>query len=122
VSTVRGETQSSDPFQGGFGIAQPTAISLGDGPYGVGPTLHWESWGSPQATASATDAGMFLGDPADSRIPPSNLGEATVVAFDLGTCQGRLVYQALEWYFPQHGQAFNPNTYVNTCTHLLVRQ
>jgi pimeloyl-ACP methyl ester carboxylesterase len=128
IDAIRADTTpvlglvSSDPFQLGFGIAQPTSISLGDGPFGVGPTLHWKSWGGPQATASATDAGIFMGSPADSRIPPGNLGEATVVAFDLGICQGRLVYQALEWYFPQHGQAFNPSTYVNTCTHLLVRQ
>jgi hypothetical protein len=62
-----------------------------------------------------------MGNPADSSIPPGSLGPATVVAFDLGTCRGRLVYQALEWYFPQHGQAFDPSTYFNTCTHLLVR-
>jgi len=39
-----------------------------------------------------------------------------VVAFDLGTCDGKLMYQAIEWYFPQHGQSFNPNTYQDICT------
>ena len=112
---------SSDPFQPGFGIAQPTFVSLGDGPFGVGPSLHWQSWGGPQATATTANAGIFMGNPADAHIPPGSLGPATVVAFDLGTCQGRLVYQALEWYFPQHGQAFDPSTYFNTCVHLLVQ-
>jgi hypothetical protein len=26
------------------------------------------------------------------------------------------MYQAVEWYFPQHSQAFNPKTYENICT------
>lgn len=93
-------SKSSDAFQPGFGTAQPSFVSLGDGPFGVGPSLHWKSWGSPEATATTTQAGIFFGNPADARIPPGNLGPAIVVAFDLGTCQGKLVYQALEWYFP----------------------
>jgi hypothetical protein len=41
---------------------------------------------------------------------------ATVTAFDLGVCQGKLMYQEIEWYFPQYGQQFNPNSYINICT------
>ena len=26
------------------------------------------------------------------------------------------MYQAVEWYFPQHNQAFNASTYENVCT------
>jgi len=40
----------------------------------------------------------------------------TIVAFDLGTCDGKLMYQAVEWYFPQHGQTFDPRQYENICT------
>ncbi len=40
----------------------------------------------------------------------------TVVGFNLGTCDGKLRYQAVEWYFPQHGQSFNPSHYQNICT------
>jgi len=40
----------------------------------------------------------------------------TVVAFNLGTGNGKLMYRAVEWYFPQHGGHFNPNTYENICT------
>jgi hypothetical protein len=25
------------------------------------------------------------------------------------------MYQAVVWYFPQHGQAFNPHSYENVC-------
>jgi len=39
-----------------------------------------------------------------------------VVAFDLGSCDGKLMYQAVEWYFPQHGQAFDAGQYENICT------
>lgn len=41
---------------------------------------------------------------------------ATVVAFNLGLCGGKLMYRAVEWYFPQHEQAFNPSQYENICT------
>ena len=41
---------------------------------------------------------------------------ATVEAFKLGMCQGKLEYQAVEWYFPQYGQSFDPNQYMNICT------
>jgi hypothetical protein len=41
---------------------------------------------------------------------------ATVVAFDPGTCNGSYAYQAVEWYFPQHGGYFDPGEYVNACT------
>jgi hypothetical protein len=26
------------------------------------------------------------------------------------------MYQAVEWYFPQHDQAFDPDRYENICT------
>ncbi len=107
---------SSDPFQTGFGTAQPSRLSLGDGPFGVSD-LRWQSWGGSQATGTGT-AGIFMGNPSGTYTSPS---PATVVAFDLGTCGGKLVYQALEWYFRQHGQTFNPDVYFDTCTHLLVR-
>jgi hypothetical protein len=41
--------------------------------------------------------------------------KATVVAFRLGRCHRRLMYQAVEWYFPQHGQSFRPRVYQNIC-------
>jgi hypothetical protein len=41
---------------------------------------------------------------------------AIVVAFRLGACDGTFMYQAVEWYFPQHGDTFNPNQYEDICT------
>jgi hypothetical protein len=40
---------------------------------------------------------------------------ATVQAFNLGMCHGKLMYQAVEWYFPSEGGTFDPN-YWNICT------
>jgi hypothetical protein len=42
--------------------------------------------------------------------------EATeVVLFHLGHCHGRRAYDAITWYFPQHGEHFNPRSYINAC-------
>ncbi len=43
------------------------------------------------------------------------LESATIVAFDLGTCDGKLMYQAVEWYFPKNGQTFNPSQFEDIC-------
>ena len=42
--------------------------------------------------------------------------ERTIVVFNLGTCDGKLMYQAMEWYLPQHGERFNPSQYEDVCT------
>ena len=42
--------------------------------------------------------------------------QTRVVAFHLGECGGKLEYQAIEWYFPQHGGKFNPGQYIDICT------
>ena len=46
----------------------------------------------------------------------------TIVAFDLGTCDGKLMYRAVEWYFAQHGQTFDPSQYEDVCTGTYVGQ
>jgi hypothetical protein len=40
---------------------------------------------------------------------------ANVVAFDLGECQGRPAYLSVQWYFPEHGETFNPNKHGDIC-------
>jgi hypothetical protein len=39
-----------------------------------------------------------------------------VVAFHLATCDGKLMYQAAEWYFPGEHQSFSPSHDENICT------
>ena len=48
--------------------------------------------------------------------------KVTIVAFDLGSCGGALMYQAVEWYFPQHGQKLNASQYEDICTGSYVGQ
>jgi hypothetical protein len=40
---------------------------------------------------------------------------ATVVAFNLGTCTGKYMYQTIEWYFPESRGSFNPDNYLDVC-------
>jgi hypothetical protein len=37
------------------------------------------------------------------------------VAFDLETCEGQYMYQAIEWYFPESGGSFSPGNYLDVC-------
>jgi hypothetical protein len=96
----------------GFGQVKPSKIFNGGDPTGLVTDVVWSSWGASQATATGTSD--YVG-PGQSDAQGTE-EQATVVAFDLGTCGGTLMYQAVEWYFPQHSQAFNPNTYENICT------
>ncbi len=54
--------------------------------------------------------------PSGSDVADGIQAQATVVAFDLSTCQGKAAYTAIEWYFPQYGGSFNPSRYRNICT------
>jgi hypothetical protein len=38
------------------------------------------------------------------------------VAYNLGNCNGQLMYQAAKWYFPGKGEAFDPAGRYNICT------
>jgi hypothetical protein len=96
----------------GFGQVKPSKVFNGGDPTGLLTGIVWSSWGGAQATGTGT---------ADYVAPNQTVAQgteesATVVAFDLGRCDGTLMYQAVEWYFPQHGQSFNPGTYEDICT------
>jgi len=42
---------------------------------------------------------------------------AVIVAFKLGSCHGRRPYNAVQWYFPEYGEHFNPHeTGYRICT------
>ncbi len=96
----------------GFGQVKPSEIFNGGDPTGLVTHVAWTSWGGARAVATGTSeyVGPNQTDAQGTEEP------ATVVAFDLGTCDGKLMYQAVEWYFPQHSQAFNPSAYENICT------
>ncbi|MEP9395359.1 hypothetical protein ABLE92_25300 [Gordonia sp. VNQ95] len=99
--------------QTGYGEIKPAKIyNGGAGVLGEVDNVVWSSWGGPEAHAVGTAA---WADP--TKIEADLFPEQTqVVAFNLGTCDGQLMYQNLEWYFPQHGEAFDPTHYLNMCT------
>jgi hypothetical protein len=96
----------------GFGQVKPSKIFNGGDPTGLVTNVTWTSWGAAKATATGT---------ADYVGPNQTVAQGTdemaiVVAFRLGTCDGKLMYQAVEWYFPEEGQSFSSKTYENICT------
>jgi hypothetical protein len=71
----------------------------------------WRSWGG--STAIGTGTSDYVGP--HQPVAAGTEESVTIVAFHLGICDGRLVYRAVDWYFPQHGQSFNPNQYEDIC-------
>ncbi|MGH3275090.1 MAG: hypothetical protein ACRDNZ_12310 [Streptosporangiaceae bacterium] len=95
----------------GFGQVRPAEIFNGGDPTGLVTKVTWKSWGGPTATGTGTS--VYVAD--DQPVADGTQQSVTVVAFKLGTCGGKLMYQAVEWYFPQHGQSFSPVRYENIC-------
>jgi hypothetical protein len=96
----------------GFGQAQPARIFNGGDPTGLVTQIVWKSWGGARAVATGVSEWAGAGQSVATGTPEP----VRVVAFHLGSCGGQLMYQAVEWYFPQHGQAFTPGRYENICT------
>jgi hypothetical protein len=106
------------PYQEGYGLVRPATISNGGDPTGIVSNVTWQSWGGPQAIGIGTSD--YVG--ANQSVAAGTEETATIVAFDVGDCQGKLMYQAVEWYYPQHGQSFSPSTYMDICTGTYVGQ
>ena len=100
------------PDQKGYGQVEPGTIFNGGDPSGLVTGVTWSGWGSSTATGSGTAEYIAPGQ-SDATGTQQH---ATVAAFDLGVCDGKLMYQEIEWYFPSYGQHFNPNSYINICT------
>jgi hypothetical protein len=101
-----------EPNVQGYGEVRPTTINNNGDPTGTVTSITWDSWGGTQATGHGTS--VYVG-PNQSTAQGTEQ-PATVVAFDLGVCQGKAAYLGIEWFFPQQGQTFDPTTYRNTCT------
>ena len=95
----------------GFGQVRPARIFNGGDPTGLVSHISWKSWGG--ARASGTGTSDYVG-PSQS-VATGTEERVTVVAFNPGTCHGKFMYRAVEWYFPQHGQRFDPHRYENIC-------
>lgn len=100
------------PSQEGYGQVRPATIFNGGSPSGLVTDVKWESWGGPQATAQ----GLGLWVPEDKSVAEGSRLPVAVVAFNLGLCEGKLMYKAINWHFPQRGETFNPAEYIDICT------
>jgi hypothetical protein len=100
------------PHQEGYGHAKPSTIFNGGDPTGLMLHIHWSSWGAERAVG--TGIAEYVG-PHQS-VAEGSQEIARVVAFQLGSCHGRRAYDAIEWYFPQHGERFSARRYINPCT------
>ena len=96
----------------GFGQVKPAKIFNGGDPTGLVTRLIWSSWGGRRAVG--TGLGDYVGQ--GQSVASGTQKQVTVIAFHLGTCHGTRMYQAVEWYFPGQGQAFDPTHYENICT------
>jgi hypothetical protein len=95
----------------GFGLVKPAKIFNGGDPTGLLTHITWKSWGG--ADAVGTGKTDYVG-PGQS-VATGKEEQATVEAFKLGKCHRKLMYKAVEWYFPQHGQGFSASHYENIC-------
>ena len=114
-SAAWGQALGSYAGISGFGEVAPSSYSLG--PVAESPhvdSISWSNWGAPQAMGQGQ---AIDGNGQSGPISSWPVVTATVVAFDLGTCDGSTpAYQKVTYYFPQNGQTFDPNSGTNACT------
>jgi hypothetical protein len=96
----------------GFGQVKPAVVDNGGDPTGLVTGITWHSWGGSSATGTGTSD--YVGP--NQTVANGTQQPVTIVAFDPGDCGGRLMYRAVEWYFPQHGQSFDAHQYEDVCT------
>ena len=92
------------PYQKGYGLPRPRMFYNGGSTSGMVRDVTWTSWGGQRATGTGESRYLIVGaDVADSPWEKS-----TVVAFDLGDCDGVRTYRQVAWFHPQHGERFDP--------------
>ena len=104
----------------GFGAIRPSAINFNGDPTSFIDKIHWKSWGGSKAVGQGI-AGFTW--PGFAVADGTRYVAATVVAFDLGKCDGHRAYRREEWYFPQYGETFAPSSArVDICTGKFLSQ
>src|SRR6516165_11242986 len=78
----------------GFGEVRPARIFNGGDPTGLVTQIVWTSWGGPRAVGTGTSDYVR---PSQS-VATGSQQRAIVVAFSLGSCHGKRMYRAVEWY------------------------
>ncbi|WP_430379393.1 hypothetical protein [Streptomyces sp. B1-3] len=99
------------PNQKGYGLPKPTMFYNGGSPSGIVRDLNWTSWGRQRATG--TGEALYV---TNASVADSPWEKSTVVAFDLGDCEGVQTYRKISTFFPQHGERFDATQYIDVCT------
>ncbi|MFC8678072.1 RNA polymerase sigma factor [Streptomyces griseorubiginosus] len=99
------------PNQKGYGLSKPTMFYNGGSPSGIVRGLNWTSWGGQRATG--TGEALYV---TNASVADSPWEKSTVVAFDLGDCEGVQTYRKISTFFPQHGGRFDATQYIDVCT------
>lgn len=99
---------SNDSMAKGLGQSRPDLIYFGGDPTGRVMDVTWSSWGGDKAEATG------LGNWREAGVG-THEAPATVVAFDVGTCNGKRAYRKAAIFFPQRGESFDPANGVNVC-------
>jgi hypothetical protein len=95
----------------GFGQVRPREVYNGGDPTGLVTSITWHGWGGAQAVG--TGRSDYVGP--NQAVAAGTIEPVRIVAFDLGTCRGRYMYAAVEWYFPQHGGVFDASQFEDAC-------
>jgi hypothetical protein len=98
---------------GGFGQVKPSLVSNGGDPTGVVSGITWQSWGGSEAMGTGMSDYVAPGQ----TVAGGTQENVTIVAFDLGQCDGSPAYTKVTWYFPGDGQSFQPSQYEDACNY-----
>ncbi|WP_208601168.1 hypothetical protein [Rhodococcoides fascians] len=90
------------PNQAGYGEVRPTQVYNGGSPSGSVGEISWQDWGGPEARGSGRALNVAVAD----SVASAPMADATVVAFDLGDCDGIQAYRSVLWFFPSNGETF----------------
>ncbi len=104
--------QTWAPTQEGYGTVRPATVYNGGDPTGRIWDISWSSWGGARAEGTGTSYWEAPG----AAVAESVSRPAAIVAYNLGTCNGQLMYQAAKWYFPGEEESFDPRGHYNICT------
>lgn len=101
------------PSQNGYGEVRPETVYNGGSASGSVSNIEWQNWGGEQANGT----GLALNVTSASSVAAASAEKATVVAFDLGDCEGTWMYRSLVWFFPHSGETFESaqENSINSC-------
>ncbi|WP_299487266.1 hypothetical protein [uncultured Gordonia sp.] len=111
TATAEDVVLGSMPSNGaGYGTSRPTEVYAGGSPTSRITNITWSSWGGDRAEGSGT--GTYR---VDGRVGKEQYIPATVVASNIGMCNGKRAYLTIAWYFPSKGETASAGREMKTC-------